>query len=171
MRPGAAWNANQTFIMSGTWCGFDADRETHTTRCKLERRIPPLKMLMASPRLQIACPGIGCGVQTVNILGGLPPAPTIPAIGTHLHVLPCLRAWDHHLQAPETVVKEGLITETPSDMPCPPRTEGRSRLTREPKSVCAPIAVFELLSAEAPERGGFLMHRDSEPLGSNILCL
>ena len=67
MRPGAAWNANQTFIMSGTWHGFDADRGTHTTRCKLERRIPPLKMLMASPRLQIACPGIGCGVQTVNM--------------------------------------------------------------------------------------------------------
>ena len=29
------------------------------TRCMFERRIPPLKMLSASPTLQIAYPGMG----------------------------------------------------------------------------------------------------------------
>ena len=38
------------------------------------------------------------------------PALKIAGIRTHPHILPGLRAWDHHLKTPETVVKERLIT-------------------------------------------------------------
>lgn len=33
--------------------------QPYTTRCRFERRMPPLKIARASPTLQIACPGIG----------------------------------------------------------------------------------------------------------------
>jgi len=36
-----------------------ADIKTYTTRWRFERKIPALKIAIASPRLQMACPGIG----------------------------------------------------------------------------------------------------------------
>ena len=40
--------------LSKAWEAEGRSRNAHITRCRLERRIPPLKRAMASPRLQIA---------------------------------------------------------------------------------------------------------------------
>ena len=79
----------------------EGERQAYTTRWMLERRMPPLKMLSASPTLQTACPGRGymrdlgiCAVSAENmdIL--------------HLDIEPPVRAGREDLQPAQAIVKE-----------------------------------------------------------------
>ena len=76
--------------------GVDMD-ETHTTRCRFERRMPPLNTAMASPRLQIACPGRGyCDDSTSSVLSTM----YVGVAHAHLDVLPSLPVSRSPLERP-----------------------------------------------------------------------
>ncbi len=65
--------------------------------------MPPLKMLSASPTLQIACPGRGC-VRDLSIC-----AAQVQTI-TNLDIKPLVRTRRENLQPTQAVVKERLVT-------------------------------------------------------------
>ena len=81
--------------------------------------MPPLKIVRASPTLQIACPGIGyklsCSVSSHDSRK--------KSCKSYPDVLPLARAGHHHLEPAETVMQERLQT-TMSANP-PPRTHRR----------------------------------------------
>lgn len=137
-------------MLSQLWEG-----RAHITRCRLERRMPPLKIDNASPMLQMAWPGRGCRPRCVSVSGLARIEP-----GTYLHVKPLLRTRRQDLEPSETVVKECLRKQHELDEVV--RVSKPGMLTKVPKSVWAPMPTLLWL-------GGVFTTLASLPLSLSVV--